>query len=187
MNIIDQAKAALGEHFTFFFEIIHAQLQRLDLEGKARILDVGTGMGRTAVTLALCGHRVLTGEPQNDESEYAKQAWRAEAQKAGVEDLITFQAFDAEKMPFGDHEFDAVFMVGALHHMATPATALAEASRVLAPKGVICIVEPNSKMLEVARSKFPNHPDPTDPRPLVQGMAIEVFHDEMFDIFMIRH
>ena len=37
--------------------------------------SVGTGKGNVAVSLALHGYRVLTGEPEEDDSEYAKQEW----------------------------------------------------------------------------------------------------------------
>lgn len=188
MKTIEQAKETLGDQFSFFFDLIQAQLQRLDLGQDARILDVGTGMGMAAVTLALCGHRVLTGEPANDRTEYAKQAWREQAQKVGVEEAITFEPFDAEQMPFADQSFDAVFVLGALHHMGDPAAAVTEFVRVLAPGGGICILEPNAAMIELVRPKHPDHPAPTDPTPFVQGkLALETIHEEKFDVYLIRH
>ncbi len=187
MQSIEQAKATLGDEFSFFFEVISMQLQRLQLDKQARILDIGTGMGRVAISLALRGYRVLTGEPDDDRSEYAKQAWRKDAQKVGVDDAITFEPFDAAKMPFSEHEFQAVFMMGALHHMSAPAAAVAECIRVLTPGGVICILEPNAALVERARTQYPDHPDPIDPTPFVQRMALETFHEKMFDVYVIRH
>jgi ubiquinone/menaquinone biosynthesis C-methylase UbiE len=187
MTDIEQAKSTLGEQFSFFFDVIYPQLQRLQLDKNARILDVGTGMGRVAMTLALCGHRVLTGEPTDDRSEYAKQAWREQAQKIGVDEAITFEPFDAEQLPFADQGFDAVFVMGSLHHMSDPAAAVAECVRVLAPGGVLCILEPNAAMIELVRTKHPDHPDPTDPTPFVQdAMALERIREEKFDVFLIR-
>lgn len=186
MMDIDEAKKTLGDEFSFFFHVIHAQIGRLQLEKSSKILDVGTGRGRVATTLALSGYQVLTGEPAEDHSEYAKQAWRLEAQQVGVEDSITFRAFNAEKMPFDDQSFDAVFMMGALHHMSDPSSAVAECIRVLAPKGVISILEPNAALIELARTKYPDHPDPTDPTPFLKNMDVHTNHGEMFDIYTVR-
>jgi len=78
-------------------------------------------------------------------------------------------------------------MMGALHHMSAPAEAVSECIRVLAPRGSLCILEPNAVLLDRARAKFPDHPDPTDPTPFVEGMALETTHEEMFDVYVIRH
>lgn len=190
MMDLESAKSTLGDEFSFLCDVVRGQLSRLGLATDARILDVGTGKGRLAITLALSGYEVLTGEPAEDESEYAKQAWRSDAQQVGALDAITYQAFNAEQMPFDSGSFDAIFMMGALHHMGRPAAAVAECIRVMAPGGVICILEPNARLLELARARFPNHPDPEDPRPHVEGMSLEhirIEHTptEMFDVYLI--
>lgn len=188
MKTIEQAKTILGDEFSFFFDLIHAQLQRMDLPREARILDVGTGMGRSAVAAALCGHQVLTGEPADDSSKYAKQAWRELAEKVGVQEAITFEPLEAESMPFADQAFGGVLMLGALHHMNDPQAAVAECLRVLAPGGAICIMEPNAAMIEFVRAnKHPDHPEPTDPTPFVSApRTLETIHEEKFDVYLIR-
>jgi SAM-dependent methyltransferase len=186
MMEIERAKTTLGEEFSFFYDIIDAQLRRLDLDHSARILDVGTGGGRAAITIALRGYQVLTGEPADDSSEYAKQAWLEDARKVGVEGAITYQPFDATALPFDDGSFDAILMMGALHHMDDPAAAVRECVRALAPGGVLCILEPTAVLVQRARTRFPEHPDPLDPTPFVEGLPVQTTRTEMFDVYDIR-
>jgi SAM-dependent methyltransferase len=56
---------------------------------------------------------------------------RARARCPGLEFLVG----DAQQLPFGDASFDAVTMNFGILHLSEPETALAEARRVLAPRG----------------------------------------------------
>jgi len=114
---INEVKERLGAEFGFIFDNTNPIVQDLKLDKDAKILDVGTGEGRMAITLALHGYKVLTGELESDESEYAKRNWLESAKKAEVDHLITYTPFNAEKMPFEDESFDAIFISGALHHI----------------------------------------------------------------------
>ncbi len=54
---------------------------------------------------------------------------------------VSFQAGDAEALPFEDAHFDGVVTRLSLHHFETPANALAEMFRVLKPGGRAVIVD----------------------------------------------
>lgn len=59
----------------------------------------------------------------------------------------------AAVLPFADASFATVFVRDLLHHLADPRAAVEEAVRVLAPGGLLCVIEPNaSNPLEYVHS-----------------------------------
>lgn len=52
---------------------------------------------------------------------------------------------DARKLPFAAASFRTVFVRDLLHHVVAPGELLAEATRLLAPGGVFCLLEPNGR------------------------------------------
>ncbi len=189
MNI-EQAKEILGNPFKFTSGIANDVIQDLGLSKDAMILDVGTGLGNMALTLALNGFAVLTGEPESDDSDFAKQNWRENAKKVGVEDLIKFKNFSGENMPFEDNIFDAVFMFGALHHVDEYCriNVLRECIRVSKMNAVICIFEPNQKALKMIKEKKPSHPDAADPLKYTKSLPLKEMqkNGEFFDAFIFH-
>jgi len=186
MNI-SEVKELLGFEFGFIFDNINPILQELELDKNAKILDVGTGEGRMAITLALNGYKVLTGELESDESEYAKKDWLESAKKAEVDHLIIFTPFNAENMPFEDESFDAIFISGALHHIGDGQAAFNESVRVIKKHGKICIFEPNIRAVGTIRSnRFPDHPDAADPREFNREsqLPIEIKKTSFYDAYI---
>ncbi|MFX1276436.1 MAG: class I SAM-dependent methyltransferase [Promethearchaeota archaeon] len=184
---IEVAKQILGVEFSFIYDdIIGPVFQMLNIDKNAKILDVGTGEGRMAISLALHKHSVLTGEPEEDFSEYAKQDWQGSAKRVKVDHLITFKPFDAKDLPFEDEEFDVVFMMGALHHINNRSSAIKECIRVVKSGGKFCIIEPTAKGLKIIRKRMPNHPDAVDPRDYLKEFPLEIKNSFMFDAFIFK-
>ncbi|MHA1256293.1 MAG: class I SAM-dependent methyltransferase [Promethearchaeota archaeon] len=171
---IREVKKKLGGQFSFMFDFINSIVKDLELNKDAKILDVGTGQGRMAIILALNDYKVITGEPEGDDPEYAQKNWLTNAKKVNVDHLITFKYFEAENLPFGDNFFDGIFSMGALHHMGDKVAAFSEFSRILKSNGTISIFEPSSQVIEVIRKEHPSHPDAEDPRDYTQTLPLSV-------------
>ncbi len=94
-----------------------------DVSGR-RILDLGTGTGRAAISLARRGARV-TGV---DASKQMMAVAHARASDAGL--LVEFTEGDAHALAFPDRSFDAAVCLRLLMHVPDWRRALAELCRV---------------------------------------------------------
>ena len=173
MELIE-AKNILGQEFSFIADFLNEIVLSLEIKKDSQILDIGTGSGRMAITLALNGHNVITGEPEDDFSEYAKLDWLESAKKVNVEELITFKPFRAEELPFESDFFDVIFLFGALHHIVGRELAIQECYRISKQNGIICIIEPTPKMIKIIRKTTPTHPDEEDPRNYIGELPLSV-------------
>lgn len=107
--------------------------ERLGIAPGTRLLDVGCGAGQLALIAARAGAKV-TG---CDISTNWLEKGRARASAEGLD--VQFDEGDAESLPYGDGEFDAVVsLVGAMF-APRPEAVAAELARVCRPGGVIAM------------------------------------------------
>jgi ubiquinone/menaquinone biosynthesis C-methylase UbiE len=101
--------------------------------GKA--LEVGAGTGFLLLNLWRGGY---VAEPHaTDISQGMLGVLRTNAERLGCR--VEARVADAERLPFGDREFDLVLGHAVLHHLPDPRAALAEWYRVLRPGGVLFV------------------------------------------------
>jgi ArsR family transcriptional regulator len=96
--------------------------------------DLGCGTGLAAATLAPWVARVV-GVDGSDEMLAA-----AQTRVAGLPN-VDLRRGALEALPIDDASLDAATMLLVLHHLPAPATALAEAARVLKPGGRLLVVD----------------------------------------------
>jgi ubiquinone/menaquinone biosynthesis C-methylase UbiE len=118
--------------------ILESYLAEMALPPDARMLEVGCGSGGVTRVLARWpGVREAVGiDP------WASFIDKAREFGTGIDNL-SFQQADGHALPFADASFDAVVFHTTLLHMADPATALAEAHRVLRPGGWLSVFDPD--------------------------------------------
>lgn len=106
-----------------------------DLTGK-KILEVGAGTGRDAVTLAKVGAEVLTLDYVPGSLGLTIKA----AEQTGV--TVVPVCGDGQGSPFADDTFDVVFHQGLLEHFRDPLPLLRDNIRILKPGGHLVVDVP---------------------------------------------
>jgi SAM-dependent methyltransferase len=107
---------------------IHAIAQFTRHHGK-RVLEVGVGAGTDFLQWARAGARCHGV----DLTDAAVETTRARLALYGFDRPV--ERVDAERLPFADGSFDAVYSWGVIHHSADPARVVREIHRVLGPGG----------------------------------------------------
>jgi ubiquinone/menaquinone biosynthesis C-methylase UbiE len=129
----DAVAMILGESYhPGGLELTQAMLRRLDLRAGARVLDVASGPGATALAIA-AAYPVEVEGVDLAESSVARAGEAARA--AGLADRVRFRVGDAERIPFADATFDAAVCECAFCTFPDKPTAAAELARVLRPGG----------------------------------------------------
>ena len=100
-----------------------------------RLVDVGTGTGRM---IELFGPRASQAVGIDRSSEMLRLA-RVKLEAAGI--ASSLRQGDMYALPLADHSADSVIIHQVLHYAHSPAVAIAEAARVLAPGGTLLVVD----------------------------------------------
>jgi SAM-dependent methyltransferase len=123
-------------------------LDRLQLRGDERVLDLGCGRGAVLMAVA---RRLTTGRAtgidiwsSHDQSGNARNVTERNASAEGVADRVTIETGDMRALPFEDATFDLVVSSLAIHNIRKDADrrqAVAEGFRVLEPGGRMVVAD----------------------------------------------
>lgn len=111
------------------------------LAAGGRVLDLGCGVGRVALTLGRAFPRasVVGIDPDRESIARAKAA----AEAAELDSRVHFLALRAGDLE-SDERFDLVTACDCVHDFVDPVGTLRQVSRVLAPDGVLFVAEPKA-------------------------------------------
>jgi len=130
---------------------ISALLRWTRLPAGATVLDMGCGPGVATALLAEKGRSRLVAAFDFD----AGMVKRARRRLRG-DPRVGLLVADAARMPFPDGLFDAVFVLGVVHHVPEWRVALREVARVLKPGGRLGFAEPSRRALRLVYFLLPH-------------------------------
>ena len=107
-------------------------------EPPERILDVATGTADLAIEALRLDPKKVIGV---DLSEEMLRRGREKIDRLGLSDRIVLQRGDAEKLPFSDNQFHAVFVAFGVRNFQHLDKGLIEIRRVLRPGGALVVLE----------------------------------------------
>lgn len=128
-------------------EVERAIDRALPREPLGRLVDIGTGTGRM---IELFGPRSSQAIGIDRSSEMLRLA-RVKLEAAGIQSSL--RQGDMYALPLADQSADSVIIHQVLHYAHSPAAAIAEAARVLAPAGTLLVVDFASHEREELRER----------------------------------
>ncbi|TDX03146.1 bifunctional 2-polyprenyl-6-hydroxyphenol methylase/3-demethylubiquinol 3-O-methyltransferase UbiG [Kribbella sp. VKM Ac-2566] len=105
----------------------------------ARVADLGTGAGWSAIELAKAYPAVRVDGYDNDEDSITRA--RRNAAEQGVADRVDFEVRDITAIAAGGTPYDVVTFFECLHDFAHPVEALTAAREALAPGGSVIVMD----------------------------------------------
>ncbi|MBY9009835.1 MAG: methyltransferase domain-containing protein [Candidatus Lokiarchaeota archaeon] len=114
--------------------------------------------------------------------------WDVSAKKLNVLDRIKYQHFNVEKLPFANKFFNGIFMYDTLQHVRNRDLALKECQRVLAPDGVIFVVEWSRETIEYENRVYGYGIEYVDPSNYIKSsdVSIETINGKFVIIYLIQ-
>ncbi len=100
------------------------------------LLDIGCGRGQILKLLATRANRAVGVDIDSDATRLA----RTELMLAGLPNC-SLRSGDMYRLPFGDADFDTIILDDVIADASHPVRALAEARRVLKPKGRLIVLQ----------------------------------------------
>jgi len=126
-----------------------AMADRLEAEGRTRVLDIGCGLGRHTVYLAARGFEVSATES----APAAFATCRKNLDQAGLRAELL--PVDMAEIPFPDSHFDGIVASHVIHHTdgAGLRRIIALITRKLAPSGLLVWATPSTRHWQCGRGR----------------------------------
>lgn len=119
-------------------------IEKMEINPKMHVLDLGCGTGRGLLIFT----RMHGDEHQLSGVDISEKMIAKARKNCSALNNASFFVAAAEKLPFENEFFDAIFCTNSFHHYSNPEMALNEANRVLKANGSIYILDltPDNKI-----------------------------------------
>lgn len=154
------------------------------------ILEIGTGKGYLALTLAKKGHIVHTIDMDQDALRFTSACARV----MGLNKKIILKKMDAESLSYQDGAFDCVISVNLVHHLRNPKKCLKEMMRVAKDK--IVVADLNKRGADILRkvhaAEGHKHEETKIPLPEIKeffkkkGLAVKTYRHPCQTVFVCQ-
>lgn len=135
-----------------FGDAFHLEAFTILLPQEWSVVDVGTGTGYLLPTLSRSFREVIAVDPVPEMLDEAR------ARSSALDlDNIDFREGDFSRIPTRDARVDLALAVLVIHHVPSPAEALAELFRVVKPGGRILVVEQQAHELGEFFERMQDH------------------------------
>lgn len=124
--------------FIWTADMLDRAIESFPIDDTDRVLDIGCGTGYATSALL---------EQTDDVHGLDQSQHQLGRARDKLGDRVTLYRGDAERLPFADDSFDAIWSSGSIEYWPSPQTALAEIRRVGRPGAPVIIVGPNEPSL----------------------------------------
>lgn len=146
-----------------------------------KILEIGTGKGYMALALAKRGFKFTAIDLDKESQAVAKTNLKAIRR----ERFVTFKIMDAERLRYGDNEFDYVVSVNFIHHAKNPLECLKEMARVTKDKLIIADLNRRGQQITDKVHRLDGHKHEESKLPLdavkkileERGLVVKTYRD----------
>lgn len=154
----------LGAHRNFWWNADFLQLMASRwsyVPSNGRLLDVGCGQGAWSRTLTPYLPQVREVVGVDREERWVNEAGQSVTSETGPS--YRYMTALADALPFPDAHFEVATCQTVLIHMSDPQAVINEMLRVLAPGGLLLLVEPCNRATQVTQKSwtYDEHPDLT--------------------------
>jgi len=146
-----------------------------------RILEVGTGRGHMAVTLAKNGLKVVSIDLDTE----AQDAAKLKLKSLKLDKSVSLKNMNAERLKYKDNSFDYVISVNFIHHAKNPVKCLKEMIRVAKNKLIIADLNKRGERIMEKVHALNGHKHEVSKMPLSgvkeylekAGLVVKVYRD----------